>query len=95
MTHTNNYPSHYDARKVPVEDVMQGMSIDLEQFYLGNVIKYLYRYPFKGVAIQDLIKARTYIDLLIEELTNAEENNNTPPWQQPLSYPKQCDNASE
>ena len=35
-------------------------------FAEGNIIKYLYRYPFKH-GVHDLEKARFYIDLLIKE----------------------------
>ena len=35
-------------------------------FAEGNVVKYLYRYPFKH-GVRDLEKARFYIDLLIKE----------------------------
>lgn len=35
-------------------------------FLEGNVIKYVYRYPFKG-GLEALFKARTYLDWLIEE----------------------------
>lgn len=34
-------------------------------FMVGNVIKYIIRYPAKN-GIEDLIKARTYIDRLIK-----------------------------
>lgn len=37
----------------------------LEGFYRGNVIKYLARYPNKG-GVEDLKKARHYLDKLIE-----------------------------
>jgi hypothetical protein len=33
----------------------------------GNVIKYVCRYPYKGQAMKDLLKARDYIDHLIEK----------------------------
>jgi len=39
-------------------------------FCVGNVIKYVCRYPHKG-GIEDLRKARHYIDLLIEQEVNA------------------------
>lgn len=36
-----------------------------DAYYVGNIIKYLYRYPAKGTAIKDLMKARQYLDFLI------------------------------
>lgn len=35
-------------------------------FSLGNVFKYLCRYPFKGCAVQDLNKAKHYVELYLE-----------------------------
>lgn len=35
-------------------------------FYLGNIFKYLFRHPYKGVAIDDLRKAQHYLTLLVE-----------------------------
>ena len=37
-------------------------------FMLGNVIKYIWRHNLKGNAIEDLKKARKYIDFAIAEL---------------------------
>lgn len=46
-------------------------------FCVGNIIKYVARYPYKN-GKEDLLKARHYIDLLIESEypDNGEENNN-------------------
>lgn len=41
-------------------------------FLEGNVIKYVYRYPFKG-GIEALKKARCYLDWLIEEVEREEK----------------------
>ena len=38
----------------------------------GNVIKYVSRHKYKGKALQDLKKARWYLDKMIEELENNE-----------------------
>uniref|UniRef100_UPI0025D09457 DUF3310 domain-containing protein n=1 Tax=uncultured Megasphaera sp. TaxID=165188 RepID=UPI0025D09457 len=43
-------------------------------YYVGNIIKYLYRYPKKGTALKDLMKARQYLDFLI---TSQEVKENT------------------
>jgi hypothetical protein len=45
---------------------MKMMGID-EDFSVGSVIKYLYRYKYKGDPIGDLEKAKEYIDFLIEK----------------------------
>ena len=41
--------------------------------YIGNIVKYLYRYPAKGTPLKDLMKARQYLDFLI---TSEKEHEN-------------------
>ena len=45
--------------------------------YIGNIVKYLYRYPAKGTPLKDLMKARQYLDFLItnEEVKEKEHEN--------------------
>ena len=54
-----NNPTHYNSHPSGVEclDVVRHMG-----FNLGNAIKYIWRADLKGAAIQDLEKARFYID---------------------------------
>lgn len=52
--------NHYDGWKVG--DFIHSMGLD---FFEGNVIKYVSRHRKKN-GLQDLIKARTYINKLIE-----------------------------
>ena len=44
------------------------------QWFAANVIKYVCRYPFKN-GLEDLIKARHYLDLLIHETRKATAAN--------------------
>lgn len=37
-----------------------------EAYYMGNIIKYLYRYPKKGTLLSDLAKAEEYTKFLRE-----------------------------
>lgn len=56
-------PEHYDMKIQPIEYIMaNGLG-----FCEGNIVKYVSRYGFKG-GIDDLKKARHYIDMLIEQL---------------------------
>ena len=59
-----NHPSHYVKGIEPIEVIE---SWDLN-FSLGNAIKYILRSPYKGKQIEDLEKARWYIDREIERL---------------------------
>ena len=59
-----NHPSHYVKGIEPIEIIE---SWDLN-FSLGNAIKYILRSPYKGKQIEDLEKARWYIDREINRL---------------------------
>ena len=41
----------------------------VEAFYVGNVLKYLWRYPHKGDKAGDIKKALHYLNLLLNEVT--------------------------
>lgn len=63
-----NHPSHYNQNGMEVWDVIKAFTSDLsgaEAFYAGNVIKYILRWDKKN-GIEDLEKAKVYIDKLIE-----------------------------
>ena len=59
-----NHPSHYNRGIEPI-DIIECWKLN---FSLGNVIKYVLRSPYKGREIEDLEKARWYIDREIERL---------------------------
>lgn len=63
-----NHPSHYNQGGIEVWDVISAFTKDLEgaeAFYAGNVIKYVLRWNHKN-GIEDLEKAKVYIDKIIE-----------------------------
>lgn len=64
-----HHPDHYtwkgtECKKV-IELMTRGFS-GVEAYYMGNIIKYLYRYPKKGTLISDLSKAVEYTEFLRE-----------------------------
>ena len=59
-----NHPSHYVKGIEPI-DIIESWDLN---FSLGNAIKYILRSPYKGKQIEDLEKARWYIDREIERL---------------------------
>lgn len=67
MTHTDNVnPSHYKQGNIEVIDFI----LDQKFSYMeGNVVKYLSRYKNKN-GLEDVKKARWYIDKIIRELEN-------------------------
>jgi len=55
-------PAHYDVGIEPVKYITShGLG-----FLEGNIIKYITRYKMKGNPVEDLHKARVYIDLLLK-----------------------------
>ncbi len=62
---TINHPAHYTAHPSGVEciEVAEHMN-----FCLGNALKYIWRAGLKGDAVEDLKKARWYVDREIERL---------------------------
>lgn len=65
MTDIVNHPPHYTAHPSGVEciDIVEHMP-----FCVGNAIKYLWRAGLKGERIEDLRKARWYIDREIRRI---------------------------
>lgn len=62
-----HHPDHYTWKGVECKDVIETMVTGLsgiEAYYMGNIIKYLYRYPKKGTLETDLAKAAQYMEFL-------------------------------
>ena len=60
-----NHPKHYTVGKMEVIDVIEDQELC---FHLGNVVKYVLRSAHKGRQIEDLKKARWYLDRKIQDL---------------------------
>ena len=63
-----NRPKHYTSGSIECLDFIEAWELDFRE---GNVVKYVVRAPYKGSQLEDLKKARFYLDRLIEE---AEKN---------------------
>lgn len=55
-------PAHYTRSRIETIDAIEAWGLD---FHLGNVVKYISRAGHKGSAIEDLKKARWYLDRAI------------------------------
>lgn len=61
-----NSPDHYTHGDIECIDAIKAATGDGFSAYLqGNIIKYLWRYPYKG-GVEDLRKAQVYLGWLIE-----------------------------
>ena len=65
-----NHPSHYNMGKYEAIDVIEDWGLN---FQLGNTIKYISRAGYKDDIIQDLKKARWYLDREIKRLEDEQQ----------------------
>ena len=64
-----NHPSHYTRGKIEVIDFIEDQQLP---YHLGNVIRYIARAGYKGDKLEDLKKARWYLDRYIKEVMQHE-----------------------
>ena len=56
-------PQHYNVGIEPVKYITShGLG-----FLEGNIVKYITRYKLKGAPVEDLMKCRTYLDMLLKQ----------------------------
>jgi len=71
MSDNVNSPAHYTFGDIECIDAIKA-SMDHKDFcgfLKGNVLKYMWRYEMKNNPVEDLQKARWYLDKLIETLS--------------------------
>ena len=75
------HPNHYRGKNgLEAWDVIEAFTSDLtgiEAFDIGNVLKYICRWKHKN-GIQDLLKAKEYLDHVILRKINEEINEEMP-----------------
>jgi len=72
-----NHPKHYNInwageQAIETFDYISSWKMGYAE---GNVIKYVSRHLYKGKALQDLKKARWYLDKMIDQLEQEEKCN--------------------
>lgn len=74
MSDNVNHPAHYASGGIETIQVIQSkMTAEMfEGFCVGNVIKYVTRYRKKN-GVEDLKKARWYLDKIIETLSKTDK----------------------
>ena len=74
-----SHPSHYQSETgLEAIDVIEAFTFDLkgiESFDTGNVLKYMCRWKQKN-GVQDLKKAKWYLEHLIDHVETLEKENN-------------------
>jgi hypothetical protein len=62
-----NHPAHYNAGRFEVIDVIEDWDLS---FNAGNAVKYIGRHQHKNKPIEDLKKAKWYLEREIQRLEN-------------------------
>ena len=72
-----NHPPHYKKGDMEAIKVIEAGIGDqgFIGYLLGNIMKYLLRFPHKGKPVEDLKKARWYLDRLILVVSKDKINN--------------------
>ena len=64
-----NSPPHYNQTGIECIQAISAATDKGFKYYLqGNVMKYLWRFDYKDKPLEDLQKAKWYLDRLIEEV---------------------------
>lgn len=64
-----NSPPHYNQTGIECIHAISAATDNGFKYYLqGNIMKYLWRFDYKDKPIEDLQKAKWYLDKLIEEV---------------------------
>ena len=64
-----NHPAHYNSGQYEVVDVIDDAGFG-EGFCLGNALKYILRSKHKENYVEDLKKAKWYLEYLIQRIEN-------------------------
>lgn len=64
-----DHPSHYNQGQIEVIDYIEDIGMG-EDFCAGNAIKYISRYKYKQKPLEDLQKAKWYVERLISYYEN-------------------------
>ena len=70
-----NNPPHYNQTGIECIHAISAATDNGFKYYLqGNVMKYLWRFDYKGKPIEDLQKAQWYLNTLLEDVVADDES---------------------
>ena len=70
-----NSPPHYNQTGIECIQAISAATDKGFKYYLqGNIMKYLWRFDYKDKPLEDLQKAKWYLDRLIEEVMASDES---------------------
>jgi hypothetical protein len=70
-----NSPPHYNQTGIEcIHAISAATDVGFKYYLQGNVMKYLWRFDYKDKPLEDLQKAKWYLDRLIEEVMASNES---------------------
>ena len=70
-----NSPPHYNQTGIECIEAISAATDSNFKYYLqGNIMKYLWRFDYKDKPLEDLQKAKWYLDRLIEEVVASDKS---------------------
>ena len=70
-----NSPSHYNQSGIGcIAAIQAALGPNFKYYLQGNVMKYMWRFDYKGKPLEDLQKAQWYLNTLIEDVVASDES---------------------
>ena len=69
-----NSPSHYNQSGIEcIAAIQAALGPNFKYYLQGNIMKYLWRFDYKGKPLEDLEKAQWYLNTLLEDVGASDE----------------------
>jgi len=69
-----NSPSHYNQSGIEcIAAIQAALGPNFKYYLQGNIMKYLWRFDYKGKPLEDLQKAQWYLNTLMEDVVASDE----------------------
>lgn len=70
-----NSPSHYNQSGIEcIAAIQAALGPNFKYYLQGNIMKYLWRFDYKGKPLEDLQKAQWYLNTLMEDVVASDES---------------------
>jgi len=70
-----NSPTHYNQAGIEcIAAIQAALGPNFKYYLQGNVMKYMWRFDYKGKPLEDLQKAQWYLNTLLEDTAASDES---------------------
>ena len=70
-----NSPSHYNQSGIEcIAAIQAALGPNFKYYLQGNIMKYIWRFDYKGKPLEDLQKAQWYLNTLIKDVADSDES---------------------